>query len=128
MIVVFNRITIAVALWALLPIAVAAEGPATPPAAALRAYGGGQSYERLFQDTVMPATCAIVLERARCVDDLHVVESVAGPREGVRDGRKMVRNWRCCAASPELGRILRPGENGSPIPFMRGGTRPALFQ
>ena len=29
----------------------------------------------------MPSTCAIVLERARCVDDLHVVESVAGPRE-----------------------------------------------
>jgi hypothetical protein len=72
---------IALAVLALLPLAAAAEGPATPAAGALRAYAGGQSYERLFQDTVMPATCAIVLERARCMDDLHVVESIAGPRE-----------------------------------------------
>jgi hypothetical protein len=74
-------VIIALALSTLLPIAAATEGPTTPGAAALRAYGGGQSYERLFQDTVMPSTCAIVLERARCMDDLRVVEGLAGPRD-----------------------------------------------
>ena len=66
--------------FAPLPIAAAPANPSPPAAAALHAYGAGQSYERLFQDNVMPATCAIVLERARCMDDLHVVEAASGPR------------------------------------------------
>ncbi|MEO6913969.1 MAG: hypothetical protein ABI182_08135 [Candidatus Baltobacteraceae bacterium] len=47
-------------------------------ARALSAYSQGQSYARLFQDHLMPGTCGIVLERAQCMDDLHVIETLRG--------------------------------------------------
>lgn len=49
--------------------------PATP---ATQAYAGGQAYERLFQDHVEPAICAIVLERPRCNDDFAMVAALRG--------------------------------------------------
>lgn len=44
----------------------------------LQAYLQGQAYERLFQDHLMPGTCGIVLERARCSSDLQTVQSFRG--------------------------------------------------
>jgi len=79
--IMLNRVILALVILAPLPIAAAPASPSPPAGAALRAYGGGESYERLFQDNVMPATCAIVLERARCTDDLNVVEATAGSTE-----------------------------------------------
>jgi hypothetical protein len=76
-----KRVMLALVILAPRPVAAASASPSPPAGAALRAFGGGESYERLFQDNVMPATCAIVLERARCMDDLHVVVASSGPRE-----------------------------------------------
>lgn len=45
----------------------------------LLAYTQGQSYERLFQDHLMPGTCGIVLERSRCSSDLQTVQAFRGP-------------------------------------------------
>lgn len=49
-----------------------------PAPAALAAYGVGQSYVRLFQDSIMPGTCGIVLEREQCGADFHAVQGWRG--------------------------------------------------
>lgn len=47
--------------------------------AAITSYQQGQAYERLFQDiNLAPATCAIVLERARCNSDLRSLSAMRG--------------------------------------------------
>jgi len=51
---------------------------AQPDVDALGGYGVGQSYARLFQDTVLPGTCGIVLERDRCKSDLRTVQQWRG--------------------------------------------------
>jgi hypothetical protein len=62
------------------PAAAVATPPLTP--AAVTAYGTGQSYARLVQDSVMPGICGIVLERARCRDDFHVLQGWRGSDPG----------------------------------------------
>jgi hypothetical protein len=51
---------------------------ATPSSHAADAYSVGQSYVRLFQDSIMPGTCGIVLERPRCLADFHAVQAWRG--------------------------------------------------
>ncbi len=63
-------------LAALAPLAAASATMPTTEAA--DAYGVGQSYVRLFQDSVMPGTCGIVLERTRCRADLQIVRKWRG--------------------------------------------------
>jgi hypothetical protein len=60
------------------PIPASAVPAIVPTTAAISAYGVGQSYVRLFQDSVMPGTCGIVLERARCNADFHAVQQWRG--------------------------------------------------
>src|SRR5665213_3241221 len=67
----------AFALLVCMPAQGAAAEPVTAPA--LRALVQGQSYERLFQDSVEPSTCGIVLERARCVEDFKTLSELRGP-------------------------------------------------
>ncbi len=59
------------------PVAVSNAAATKPTTAALTAYEQGQAYERLFQDAyLVPGTCGIVLERARCNADLRRLREI----------------------------------------------------
>jgi hypothetical protein len=58
-------------------IATVAAAPA-PSSADRDAYATGQAYVRLFQDSVMPGTCGIVLQRPRCNADFVRVRAWRG--------------------------------------------------
>jgi hypothetical protein len=72
----WHAAAVALALCGILPRALLAAS--SPPAAAVNAYGSGQSYSRLLQDTEMPGICGIVLERERCNADFRSVHAWRG--------------------------------------------------
>jgi hypothetical protein len=82
------------------------------------AYGTGQSYVRLFQDSLMPAICGIVLERARCLDDFHTVQ-------GWRGSDRSDAAWSVWLAAGDLS--LHPTQwNGASITDQTWAQNPAF--
>lgn len=51
----------------------------SPSASETTAFSQGQAYQRLFEDTVMPGTCGIVLERPQCNADFRAIQAMRGP-------------------------------------------------